>query len=344
MTNEEEFLMLNLFERTLDLVCITNRAGWFQKVNPAVIKTLGYSEDELFSQPVSILIHPDDREATRTARNKLLNNEPLINFQNRYIAKDGNTIWLQWTSIYIPEKEIVFAIAKDVTKKKQSEIEIEENFKKYKELATHFKQHVEKDRRFFASELHEELAQLATVVKMNFAGIEAQKDRFDDIVKKRIDDGLEASQLLIDKIRKLSYSMNPARIEEIGLDAALRSLSNDFLSTTGIKCIYKSSFEEQEIESEIKLDLFRICQEALLNVMQHAQATKVSISIKQKRKKLELTVKDNGKGFEQQTLQSFGLKDIRGRAASIGGELIIESKKSKGTKLSLTVNTRNEIG
>ena len=292
MTNDDVYLMWNLFERTLDLVCITNRAGWFQKVNPAVIKTLGYSEEELFSQPVSVLIHPEDREATGTARNKLLNNEPLINFQNRYIAKDGKTVWLHWTSIYIPEKEIVFAIAKDVTKKKLSEIEIEENFKKYKELASHFKQHVEKDRRFFASELHEELAQLATVVKMNFAGIAAQKDRFDDILKKRIEDGLEAAQILIDKIRKLSYSMNPARIEEIGLDAALRSLSSDFLSTTGIECLYKSSFEENEIDSEIKLDLFRICQEALLNVMQHAQATQVSITLKQKKKKLEL----DGKG------------------------------------------------
>ena len=332
--------MLNLFDRTLDLVCITNRAGWFQKVNPAVIKTLGYSEQELFGQPVLAFIHPDDRETTKLARGKLLNNEPLVNFQNRYVKKDGGTVWLQWTSIYIPEREIVFAIAKDVTKKKQSEIEIEENFKKYKELASHFKRHVEKDRRFFASELHEELAQLATVVKMNFAAISAQRDRFDDTLKKRIEDGLEASQILIDKIRKLSYSMNPARIEEIGLDAALRSLSNDFLSTTGIKCIYKSSFEEEEIDSEIKLDLFRICQEALLNVMQHAQATRVNITLKQKKKKLELTVKDNGKGFEQQTLQSFGLKDIRGRAASIDGELIIESKKSKGTRLSIIVNTR----
>ncbi len=339
MTNDEAFLMLSLFDRTLDLVCITNKAGWFQKVNPAVVKTLGYSEQELFSQPVSALIHPDDREATKTGREKLLNNEPLINFQNRYLAKDGKTVWLHWTSIYIPEREIVFEIAKDVTKKKQSEIEIEENFKKYKDLASHFKQHLEKDRRFFASELHEELAQLATVVKMNFAAITAKKDQFDESLQKRMEDGLTVSQILIDKIRKLSYSMSPARIEEIGLDAELIYLSNDFTTTTGIECIYKGSFSENDIDPEIKLDLFRICQEALLNVMQHAHASRVSITLKQKRKTLELSVKDNGKGFDQETIQSSGLKDMRGRAASINGELIIKSKKRKGTRVSLTVNT-----
>ena len=156
-------LFSNMFERTLDLVCIVDRQGWFKHVNPAVIKTLGYNRDELFSEPVSARIHPDDKALTRAVREKLLNNEPLVNFQNRYVAKDGRVVWLQWTSVYIPEKEVVFAIAKDITVKRNAEIETEKNFRKYKELTAHFKDLVEKDRQFFASELHEELGQLAAV-------------------------------------------------------------------------------------------------------------------------------------------------------------------------------------
>ena len=335
-----EDLMLSFFDRTLDLVCIVDKQGWFQRINLAVVKTLGYSEKELLSRPVSQLIHPDDREVTSIQRKKLLNNEPLINFQNRYITKDRRVIWLQWTSVYIPEKEVVFAIAKNITKKKQKEIEIEQDYLKYKNLTAHFKHHVEKDRSFFASELHEELAQLATVVKLDFELLASQKVHLDDVSKKRIEHGLTTSQLLIDKIRKLSYSISPARIEEIGLDSVLNSLCNEFTSMTGIKCGYKSAFDEKDLDYEIKLDLFRICQEALVNVMHHADATRVRITLQQKKNIIDLTVKDNGRGFEHESEKSFGLKNMRGRAESINGKLIIESKENKGTKVIVRVETK----
>lgn len=343
MTNEDAWLMLSVFQRTPDLVCIVDKPGWFKKVNPAVIETLGYSEEELFSRPVSALIHPEDREITAVMRSKLLNNEPLINFQNRYITKGGQVIWLQWTSVYIPEKEVVFAIAKNITRKKQAEIEIEDNYKKYRELTAHFKHHLEQDRRFFASELHEELAQLAVVVKMHLEWVAAQNGYFDEVTKKHIEQGLATAQVLINKIRNLSYSINPAQIEEIGLDAVLRSLSSEFLSATGIKCMYKGSFNEKELEYEIKLDLFRICQEALMNIMRHAQATEVGITLLQKKNRIELSVKDNGKGFEHSSKQNAGVAKMRGRAASIGGELTIETKKSKGTRVSVSVSTKRSM-
>lgn len=81
-------------------------------------------------------MHPEDREPTAYHRTKLLEGTALINFENRYVSKNGKVIWLHWTSTYIPDKEVVFAIAKDVTQKK-IEKEIEENYKKFKRLATH---------------------------------------------------------------------------------------------------------------------------------------------------------------------------------------------------------------
>ena len=339
MKKDELLLLWNFFEKTLDLVCIVDKAGWFKQVNPAVTKTLGYSRTELFSRPVADLIHIDDRERTRAVRIKLLNNEPLVNFQNRYTAKDGSIIWLHWTSVYIPEKELVFAIAKDITAQRKSEIEKEKNFEKYKELTSHFKNLVEKDRQFFASELHEELGQLATVIKMDFELIGSSASQLDSASEKRIDHGMAITELLINKIRKLSYSINPSQIDEVGLDAVLRSLCNDFILATGITCKYESRFKEEKLNREIKLDLFRICQEALTNVLQHAQATEVTIQLIQKRNKIELSVRDNGKGFEHENKQTFGLKSMRGRAASINGQFAIESKKSKGTTVSVSVET-----
>ena len=339
MTKEELSLIVNLFERTLDLVCIVDKEGWFKQINPAVTKTLGYSKEELFSKPVSAFIYNDDKELTRALRKKLINNEPLINFQNRYVAKDGSLIWLQWTSIYIPEKEVVFALAKDITIKRKFEIETEKKFEKFKELTAHFKDLVEKDRQFFASELHEELGQLATVLKMDFEWIASLPLQLDSASEKRIEHGMATAQILIDKIRKLSYSINPSQIDDVGLDEVLRSLCNEFIMMTGITCKYESSFKEDKLNREIKLDLFRICQEALTNVIQHAQATEVTIQLIQKKSKIALSIRDNGKGIEHENIQTFGLKNMRRRAASINGEFAVKSNKSKGTTVSVSVKT-----
>jgi len=234
---------------------------------------------------------------------------------------------------------VVFAIAKDVTAQRESEIEKEKKFEKYKELTAHFKNVVEKDRKFFASELHEELGQLATVIKMEFDWIGSLASQFDHASQKRIEEGIATTQLLINKIRKLSYSINPSQVDDVGLDGVLRSLCNDFMLATGITCKYESRFAEDKLSREIKLDLFRICQEALTNVVQHAQATEVAIQLIQKRNKIELSVRDNGKGFEHENKQTFGLKSMRGRAASINGQFAIESNKSKGTTVSVSVET-----
>jgi PAS domain S-box-containing protein len=335
---KEDYPMLDLFERTPDLVCIVSKAGWFKKINPAVIKTLGYTEKELFARPVSELIYPGDREITANRRQQLLNNTPLLNFQNRYVAKSGAIVWLEWTSVYIPEKEVVFAIAKDITSRKQVEIEIEENYKKYKTLASHFKQHVEVDRQNLATELHEELAQIATVIKMDIDLVANQK-QVDEFFHQRVTHAMQTCELLINKIRKLSYSINPSRIEELGLETVLRSLCDEFSEQTGIPCNYQSSYREEDLEYEVKLDLVRICQEALLNVMHHAQATHVKIKLEEKKSRIELSIIDNGKGFQHESRQRFGLRNMHGRAASINGKLQIKSKQEQGTSVTVSVNT-----
>ena len=339
MTTEEASLLLAVFEKTLDMICIVDREGWFKQVNQAVIQTLGYTKEELLARPVAALIHPDDLEKTRLKRKNLLQNDPLINFQNRYIAKNGDVIWLQWTSVYIPEKEMVFAIAKNITAKKKAEIKIEENFKKYKELATHFKHLAEQERQYVATALHEELGQLATVLKLHFEWLGTLPLDFDNSSQERIDQGLIVAQILIDKIRKLSYAISPAQIDDLGLEVAMRSLCDEFIRMAGISCKFISSFEEAKLSREIKLDLFRICQEALTNIIQYGQSTQVSVHLVQKKTKIELVIRDNGGGFEHENRQTFGLKNMQRRAHSINGEFDVRTKKHEGTTVSVRVAT-----
>ena len=333
-----EFEMLALFELTPDLVCIAGKDGYFKKVNPAVINKLGYTADELFSRPVSAFIHPDDLELTSRERGKLLQGKTLLNFQNRYLAKSGTVIWLEWTSVFLPDKEIVFAIAKDITESKLKEKETEEKYHTYKSLATHFKSRAEEDRKYLAYELHEEVAQLAAVVKMHIAWISQHLAGLPEPAKGKIEEALLLSDLLIKTIRRISFSVSPNMMEDLGLNATLEWECKEFSVLNGIPCHFISDCHEDDLTREIKIDFFRICQEAFRNIMEHAEARAVQIILKDRGDAISLSITDDGKGFDVNLpIQSAGLLNMQQLAVSINGGLSIESETGKGTTITVTI-------
>jgi PAS domain S-box-containing protein len=87
------------FELTPDLMCIAGYDGYFRKINSAVSKTLGYSMDELYSRPINDFVHEGDKDITAKVRHELTRSKPLLNFENRYVRKDGEIVWLSWTSL-----------------------------------------------------------------------------------------------------------------------------------------------------------------------------------------------------------------------------------------------------
>lgn len=330
--------IINLFELTPDLVCIADKAGYFKKVNPAVMATLGYTKEEIFTRPISSFIHPDDREFTRQERSNLLDGKALLNFQNRYITKTGDIIWLEWTSIYLPAQEIVFAIAKDITTRKRAEREIEEKYMKFKNLATHFKSHIEEHRRYLGLELHEELAQLAFVVKMDLDWINSNEQELSPMSKSRAEHALAITELLINTIRRISFSISPNILNDLGLNAAMEWQCKEFAVLNSIPCHFESQYDESVLNAEVRFDFFRICQEALTNIMYHAEATEVRVSIRERDNMIELIISDNGKGFDAAKHQeSPGLLSMRGRANSINGQLDIQSESSHGTTIRVQI-------
>ncbi len=111
------------FDLSMDCLCIAGYDGYFKKINPAIVRLLGYSEEELRSKLISEFIYEEDRELTALYRQNLKDNKPLINFENRYVCKSGELVWLHWTSIPLENEQLIYAIAKDVTYKKQLENE-----------------------------------------------------------------------------------------------------------------------------------------------------------------------------------------------------------------------------
>lgn len=109
------------FDVSLDLMAVAEIGGYLRQVNQAWTRTLGWSEAELLSRPILDFLHPEDRERTAEVRRNLNNGLPIIELENRYKCKDGSFRWLSWRSLPMPTEGLVFAIARDITERKQAE-------------------------------------------------------------------------------------------------------------------------------------------------------------------------------------------------------------------------------
>lgn len=328
--------MFSFIEMTPDLICIAGKDGYLKKVNQAVVSKLEYSLEELLQTPIVSFIHPDDRDKTISEREKLLNGQLLINFENRYVSKTGKVLWLEWTSIYFVDKEVVFAIAKDITERKLVEIAVEEKYRKYKSLATHFKASIEADRKYLAIEMHEELAQLASVVKMDVDWISLHEPHLSAASRKRIEHAAAVSNMLIQAMRRISFSFSPGMLDELGLNASLDWYCKEFAALNGISCQFEPSYQEQLLNKELQIDFFRICQEAMSNIMLYAEASNVLIRIEEKQNGIELLIADDGKGFDlSEELVRSGITRMHERAVSVNAEFHIDTAPGKGTRVSV---------
>ena len=112
-----------IFTLSSDLIAVAGLDGYFKRVNPAFERTLGYSSEDLRSRPYVEFVHPDDRSSTLRAADELARGRNLVEFENRYLRKDGSVRWLQWSARPVPDEAVVYAAARDVTERKQLEAE-----------------------------------------------------------------------------------------------------------------------------------------------------------------------------------------------------------------------------
>lgn len=330
--------LLTLFSMTPDLVCIAGENGYFIDFNPAVPVTLGYTRDELFSHPISYFMHPEDREMTLAQRAKLLKGESLLNFQNRYLAKNGNVIWLEWTSVFVPGRNIVFAIAKNITSRKNAEMEM---LDQVRNSAAHFKSNLEKDRKLLAAELHEELAQLAYVLKIEMDTIRSEYSSLPKEMRNKIDHAYTVTDLFLSTIQRISFSISPSILEDLGLEVTIEWYCTEYSKETGINYTFFGNYNEEELNPAIKLDLFRICQEVLMNIKLKAKAKQVNISIEETHKEIILIIRDNGKScwFEKDAGQF--QTSIQARVASMSASFEPHFNSSYGNEITIKVPKDN---
>jgi signal transduction histidine kinase len=189
--------------------------------------------------------------------------------------------------------------------------------------------------RRFSHELHDELGQSLTAVKANLMALEGSGEAD----QSRIQDTRELVDEAVQNVRELSQLLRPVILDDFGLDAALRFLTERFEERTGIEVDHQTDFEGR-LADETETHLFRIAQEALTNVARHSGAKHVWIRLRADEDKLKLSIRDDGQGLQpnqKDGRRGLGMVGMRARARSMGGELKVESQKGAGVTVEVWV-------
>jgi PAS domain S-box-containing protein len=316
------------------------RAGKTLYGNAAFIRMFGIqSLQDLVGRPLTDQVAPNCRKEVKDRTRR----QPATDeFDMTAMRQDG----LQFpcrvaeTSLLLSDGPAEMAFFTDFTAQKDSEKKLEDSRSKLRNLALHLLHAREEERKKVAREIHDELGQMLTALKMDLRWIEKRLGLSSPQVTEKIRGVVELADSTIQTVHRISSELRPGVLDDIGLTAALEWLGGDFSRRSGILCRVDVTAPESRIGGNSSTALFRIIQEALTNVARHSRASRVSVEFWEADGMLEIQVQDDGIGIteEQSTSPlSFGLIGIRERAQGLHGEVSITGMPGKGTTLTVTI-------
>ncbi|MDO5693764.1 MAG: CHASE3 domain-containing protein [Pseudomonadota bacterium] len=220
------------------------------------------------------------------------------------------------------------------------ESQVRERTARLTELASYLQQTVEDERAHLARELHDELGALLTAAKLNVARIKSKLPKGADEVVERLKHLTETLNQGIALKRRIIEDLRPSSLSNLGLVASLEILTREFSDRSGIEVI--TALEPVELDANSELTIYRLVQEALTNIGKYANATRVTVNLKNYVYHAEVSVHDNGVGFDPMRLPqaSHGLVGMRHRVEASGGRLDINSRPGQGSRVSGTIPRR----
>lgn len=355
---ESEERFRQIAENIQDVIWICDSR--YQKVlyvNPAYEVIWG-RQPEILTQRLDAFIeavHPLDRE--KVIRIQIDRTHGIHQLEEyRIIQPDGTVRWIQDRSFPIRDQAgnvyRIAGIAQDITERKLAEEQLKTNSEQLRALMARLRSAKEEEGIRIAREIHDELGSALTSLRWDLEGIdrtftETASPQLSPHLHEKIEAMLDLIDGTVNVVRRISSELRPSVLDDLGLAEAIEWQAQQFQARTGIVCHYDCLVESDEIGQERSTAIFRIFQEALTNVLRHAQATEVHIKLEKLAGEIVLTISDNGRGIsdrEQRALHSLGLLGMRERAHLIGGKVEITSSEGFGTTITLHVPVSAEIG
>ena len=338
--------------RSVDLVSIIlDSNGNINFGNNYFLKLTGYKEEEVINKNWFDLFIPGDiRETLKNVFNDALSKNLLPpHYVNDIVAKNGEKKLISWNNTVLKDTDGrtigTASIGEDITEQKRLEQELLKNSQQLQALTAHLQRIREEEREFIAREMHDELGQILTSLKMNIVFLKRELEKNTSAeMKNKILAEFEFINLTIDKavseVRKLITQLRPELLDKLGLVPALEWYAEEYSKRTNIKCEFTSECGELILSHDLELAVFRIVQEAMTNTAKHSGAKSVQIRACKKGSLFSVEITDDGKGIPESELDgdtSFGLLGMRERAHLIGGTLRVSGVSGKGTTVKLSV-------
>jgi PAS domain S-box-containing protein len=341
---EAKEYMDSTIKSMIDILIVVDLEGRVKAINRVAREILGYEEDELIGQPLNkIFSQAIDSLPRGKVLEKLQRGDTVQGYEMGITTKDGRLIPVELNASPIMQRgelKAIQIVARDITERKQTEVELRSSREQLRDLARHMEFARERERTRIARELHDQMGQALTALKMDLSHLNKTLSQDQIPIRDKITSMLDLIDVAIKTVKRLSTELRPGILDDLGLTAAIEWQAEEFQQRTGIECELSIYPEDIRLDEVLSTAIFRVLQESLTNVARHAEATKVKIRLGEKAGKLELMVIDNGRGVTETEIsapKSLGLVGMRERVFPWQGQVKISGICGEGTTVAVRI-------
>ena len=330
-----------LFETAQDGILILNAdTGQIDDVNPFLTNLLGYTREQLLGNKLWDIGPFKDTKASK-AEFRELQREDYVRYEDLPLETSaGKPINVEFVSnaYQVNGGRVIQCNIRDITERKHAEAKRQQYSRRLQVLSRRLVESQETERRNIARELHDEIGQALTVLQLNLQAMLQSPGA--DALAPRLHESLRVAEGVLGQVQDISLNLRPSMLDDLGLEPTLVWLVNRQAELAGLKGEVHADALEQRLDPVIETACFRVAQEALTNVVRHAQAKVVTVELRKEAAELHLRVRDDGIGFDvtasrEQAVRgaSLGLLSMEERAVLAGGQLEFNSGPARGTEV-----------
>ncbi len=335
----------DLYDNAPDMYHSVDRNGIIIDCNETEARMLGYKKEEIIGKPIIYFMTEESKKAQAEFFPNI-EKYSFVQVERDFVRRDGS-VFTASLNVYVEVDEKgnfvrTKTIGRDITYRKKIEEELRKSKEALRKLSVYLQNARENERREIAKEIHDELGQSLTALKLSLSWI--KKRIFDESLKAKLDESISIVNALIREVQNISNRLRPSLIDYLNLQDAIKWQIKEYSRNTSLTFNLDLTDDSLDLSKEVSLALFRIFQEALTNIARHSNATEVNVKIFKSNGSILLSVKDNGVGISEEKIKSpdsFGLMAMRERAYSINGTIDIRRASEGGTEVIISVPIKN---
>lgn len=332
-----------LFEAAQDGIFLLNfKTAQIEDVNPYLIMMLGYSHAEFMGKKLWETGPFSDIKESKEIFARL-QTKGYVRYDDQPLkTKSGALIDVEIVSnAYDCDGiEVIQCNIRNITARRQAERALTESREHLKQLSVFLQRAREDDRTHFARELHDQLGQSLTALRIDFNSLAIALPNHEPETISRLAVIDQLIDGMVDTTRQICEELRPGMLDNLGFEAAISSYARNFTRRFSIPCDLMLDKESYGLDGHLATALFRIVQEALTNIARHAQATHAMVALQDRGEELVLTIADDGSGLAaglESERKTYGLLGMRERVDMLGGRLAIDSAPGRGTHIEVSI-------